>query len=106
MHEDEETFKICISVRRMFSCTHPFNPYKVFHIVGSSSNVCCSLELYKTRLGQIFGGHLATPQNKAGLKYKSGYYADPFVWLSFEHLQELGILQLILETVRVLKYAM
>lgn len=106
VHENEESFKICISFKRMFSCAHPFSPWKVLHVLRSSSNICCSLELYKTRLGQIFGGHLTTPQNKAGLEYKSGYYADPFVWLSFEHLREFGILQLTLETVLVLKYAM
>lgn len=62
--------------------------------------------MQKLRLGPISGGHLAIPQNKAGLNYKSGYTAQPFIWLSFEYLQELGILQLFLEPVPVLKHAM
>lgn len=50
-------------------------------------------------------GHLDSPQNKAGLNYKSGYIAQPLIWLSLDYLQELGILRLFLEPLQCLKIA-
>lgn len=92
---------------RLFSCCHPFSPYRVFsHLIGVVKSKSAVTQNYtKTWVVAYTEGHLDPSQNKAGLNYKLDYTVQPLIWLSLEYLQERGILQLFLETLQCLKIA-